>query len=348
MQYTHGGDIWSCPAPVLDFSANLNPLGMPPEVKAAAEAAIADAVHYPDPACRRLTTGIAARDGVRPEQVLCGAGAADLIFRLVWAQRPRRAMVTAPTFSEYGQALRAAGAEVMSHRLRKEDGFDLTEDILRPIGHDLDMLFLCTPNNPTGRTVPTALLEAVARRCGEMGVRLVVDECFLELTDGAQGLAGRLEEFPTLILLRAFTKSYAIPGLRLGYCLTADRALLERMEACAPAWAVSVPAQAAGLAALERPGWPEQARAVIGPAREALFAALCELGLEVWPGQANYLLFRATGQYDLKERMAARGILLRSCANYDGLGPDYYRAAVRLPGENERLISTLRAVLVEN
>ena len=279
MQYTHGGDIWSCPAPVLDFSANLNPLGMPPEVKAAAEAAIADAVHYPDPACRRLTTGIAARDGVRPEQVLCGAGAADLIFRLVWAQRPRRAMVTAPTFSEYGQALRAAGAEVMSHRLRKEDGFDLTEDILRPIGHDLDMLFLCTPNNPTGRTIPPALLEAVARRCGEMGVRLVVDECFLELTDGAQGLAGRLEEFPTLILLRAFTKSYAITGLRLGYCLTADRALLERMEACAPAWAVSVPAQAAGLAALERPGWPEQARAVIGPAREALLAALRELGL---------------------------------------------------------------------
>ena len=348
MQYTHGGDIWSCPAPVLDFSANLNPLGMPPEVKAAAEAAIADAVHYPDPACRRLTAGIAARDGVRPEQVLCGAGAADLIFRLVWAERPRRAMVTAPTFSEYGQALRAAGAEVMSHRLRKEDGFDLTEDILRPIGHDLDMLFLCTPNNPTGRTIPPALLEAVARRCGEMGVRLVVDECFLELTDGAQGLAGRLEEFPTLILLRAFTKSYAIPGLRLGYCPTAARARLARRAAGAPAWAVSVPAQAAGLAALERPGWPEQARAVIGPAREALLAALRELGLEVWPGQANYLLFRATGQYDLKERMAARGILLRSCANYDGLGPDYYRAAVRLPGENERLISTLRAVLVEN
>ena len=97
MQYTHGGDIWSCPAPVLDFSANLNPLGMPPQVKQAAEAAITDAIHYPDPACRKLTAGIAARDGVKPEQVLCGAGAADLIFRLVWAEKPRRAMVTAPT-----------------------------------------------------------------------------------------------------------------------------------------------------------------------------------------------------------------------------------------------------------
>ena len=348
MQYTHGGDIWSCPAPVLDFSANLNPLGMPPQVRQAAEASITDAVHYPDPACRKLTAGIAARDGVKPEQVLCGAGAADLIFRLVWAERPRRAMVTAPTFSEYGQALRAAGAEVISHRLRREDGFDLTEDILRHIDHDLDMLFLCTPNNPTGRTIPTQLLETIARRYGEMGVRLVVDECFLELTDGAQGMAGRLEEFPTLFLLRAFTKSYAIPGLRLGYCLTADRPLLEKMEACAPAWAVSVPAQAAGLAALEQPGWPQQARAVIGPARERLLSELGELGLEVWPGQANYLLFRAPGQCDLKERMAERGILLRSCANYDGLGPDYYRAAVRLPEENERLISTLRAVLVEN
>lgn len=164
-----------------------------------------------------------------------------------------------------------------------------------------------------------------------MGVRLVVDECFLELTDGAQGMAGRLEEFPTLFLLRAFTKSYAIPGLRLGYCLTADRALLERMEVCAPAWAVSRARTGSGAGGSGAAGWPQQARAVIGPARERLLAELRGLGLEAWPGQANYLLFRATGQYDLKERMATRGILLRSCANYDGLGPDYYRRRCACP-----------------
>lgn len=346
MQYTHGGDIWSCPAPVLDFSANLNPLGMPPQVRQAAEASITDAVHYPDPACRRLTAGIAARDGVKPEQVLCGAGAADLIFRLVWAERPRRAMVTAPTFSEYGQALRAAGAEVLSHRLRKEDGFDLTEDILRHIDHNLDMLFLCTPNNPTGRTIPTQLLETIARRCGEMGVRLVVDECFLELTDGAQGMAGRLEEFPTLFLLRAFTKSYAMAGLRLGYALSANGGLLERMAAAGPPWSVSTPAQAAGLAALEQcPDWPEKARTLLASERPALSDGLAALGLEVVPGQANYLLFRAAGAADLKERMLMRGVLIRSCANYHGLGNDWYRVCVGQAEQNRRLLAALKEVL---
>lgn len=229
---THGGDLVAARAvwggEVLDFSANLNPLGMPESVRQAAVGAVKEAVHYPDPLCRALSAAIARRDGVAPEQVLCGNGAADLVFRLAFSERPRRALVTAPTFSEYEEALSAAGCGVVRHVLDPERDFDLTEAVLNDLEPGLDLAFFCTPNNPTGRVIRRELMEAILEKCRAAGIRLVVDECFLALSDGGEeaSLAGYLEQYPNLLLLRAFTKSYAMPGLRLGYCLSADTALL--------------------------------------------------------------------------------------------------------------------------
>ena len=349
--YTHGGDVYAARqvygAPVLDFSANLNPLGMPPQVRAAAMEAVDEAVHYPDPLCRALRAGIARRDGVAPEQVVCGGGGADLIFRLCCALRPRRALVTAPTFSEYEQALAAVGCEVVRHPLEERENFAFTPAFLSPIGPGLELCFLCSPNNPTGQTIPLPLLRSAAEACRDVGAVLVVDQCFLELSDGEEGgrLSGWLEEFPNLVLLRAFTKSFAIPGLRLGYCLTGDRALAERLYACGQPWPVSGPAQAAGLAALACPDWPVCARDLIQTERPLLADGLAALGLKVYPSRANYLLFRAPGDETLKERLLARGVLIRSCANYPGLGPGYYRVAVRTRRENQVLLSELKEVL---
>ena len=340
----HGGDIYDYKRPLLDFSANLNPLGMPEPVARAARAAVGDAAHYPDPECRALREAIGAMDGVNPAWILCGNGAADVIFRLVLARRPGKAMVLAPTFSEYEQALRAAGCPVKHWLLRASRGFVLEEDILEAIRPGLDMLFLCSPNNPTGLCADDTLLRRILARCGETGTRLVVDECFLPLTGGA-GLGGALGDNPHLFLLRAFTKSFAIPGLRLGYGLSSDGALLSACRDSGQAWSVSCVAQAAGIAACGCAAWPERARAFLRVERPRLQAGLRSLGLEVWPGEANYLLFRAENITDLKALLVERGILIRSCANYRGLGPDFYRTAVRLPEENDRLLEALGEVL---
>ena len=350
LPYTHGGDVLTAQAryggPVLDCSANLNPLGMPPQVGEAAAAAAAQASPYPDPLCRALRAAIAAHDGVVPEQVLCGSGAAELIFRLAYALKPRRALVTAPAFSEYEAALSAAGCAVARHPLRQENHFDVDEGLLEAIGPDTELVFLCTPNNPTGRLIDQELLLAVAEKCRGLGAVLAVDECFLPLACGGPGLAPWLVEYPNLLLLRAFTKSYAMAGLRLGYALCADTALLERMSAGGPPWSVSTPAQAAGLAALTQcPHWPERARAFLEGERPALAAGLSALGLDVVPGQANYLLFRAAGAADLKEKMVTQGVLIRSCANYHGLGEDWYRVCVGPTEQNRRLLAALSEVL---
>lgn len=351
MKLIHGGDVAGYEAEYgakpLDFSANINPLGLPQGVRQAVIGALDSADAYPDPLCRKLRQAIARQEGLPMEQILCGNGAADLIFRLVLALRPKKALVTAPTFAEYEQALALVGCQVQRHMLLEKDDFQLMDRFLQQLHPGLDMVFLCNPNNPTGQVIRPALLDEIGERCGKMGIRLVVDECFLALSDGGEeaSLAGYLEQYPNLLLLRAFTKSYAMPGLRLGYCLSADTALLDRLSRCAQPWSVSGPAQAAGLAAAAEPLHPLLARQLIAPERSWLTQAMEGLGLRVFPSAANYLLFRAPGVSDLKERLLGRGVLIRSCANYPGLGEDYYRVAVRLRGENERLIQAMKEVL---
>lgn len=348
-EYTHGGDVLTARSryggAVLDFSTNLNPLGIPAE--AAQAAADADSSAYPDALCRQLRQAIAAHDGVEAEQVICGNGAADLIFRLAFALRPQRALLTAPTFSEYEGALTCVGCQVERYALNRVRDFDLDEGFMEVVTPGIELVFLCTPNNPTGRLISTDLLVEIARKCETVGARLVVDECFLPLTDeGGKGLAPYLAEFPHLFLLRAFTKSYAMAGLRLGYGLSADCDLLERLSGFAQPWSVSAPAQAAGTAAFTLcPHWPEGARALVARERPILAAGLTELGCAVVPSQVNYLLFQAKNDPDLKEKLLQKGILIRSCANYHNLGPDWYRVCVKGGEENRRLLAALKEVL---
>ena len=180
MQFVHGGDWAGYRAEFgrdpLDFSANVSPLGLPEGVAKAITAALATADRYPDPFCRALREKLAAHEGVPAEQLLCGNGAADLIFRLAWAAKPRPALVTAPTFAEYAAALEGAGCAVRRHFLQAEVDFAVTDSILSSITPEVDMVFLCQPNNPTGQLTPLPLVARILRRCEACGALLVVDE----------------------------------------------------------------------------------------------------------------------------------------------------------------------------
>ena len=348
MTLEHGGDLFAAQqvysGEILDFSVNINPLGPAPQALEAARAALERAGEYPDPLCRALRQAIAARDGVQPEQVLCGNGAAEVIFRLALALRPRAALLTAPTFAEYEGALRQVGCDCRFHLLREDVQFDVTEEILGAIEAPIELVVLCSPHNPTGRVIAPALLEKILARCRVIGARLLLDECFLPLAQAGPGMAPYLAAWPELFLLRAFTKTYGLPALRLGYGL-GEAALVERMLAWGPCWNVSGPAQAAGLACCQLPQWPSDGRALAASERPRLLRGLAALGCRVIPGSANYLLFCLPGVFDLKERLLRQGVLLRSCANYRGLGPDWYRVAVRQAAENETLLRALGAAL---
>ena len=349
MELVHGGD-WAgyraefgCDA--LDFSANVSPLGLPAGVAAAITNALPTADRYPDPLCRELRAALAGAEGVPADWILCGNGAADLIFRLALAVRPRRALLPAPTFAEYEAALQTVGCAVQRVFLREENTFAVTEEFIDAVTPETDIVFLCQPNNPTGQVTPPALVERLVRRCAERGAVLVVDECFLDFLPDRDAWTAKqlLRDAPQLIILKAFTKLYAMAGVRLGYALCGDAALLEKMRGAGQPWAVSSLAQAAGLAALQETAYAGAVRALIAEQRPRMAAGLRALGLRVMDGQANYLLFRATP--DFGEKLRRRGAVVRSCANYPGLDAAWYRTAVRTAEENTRLLQIMGEIL---
>ena len=348
MQLVHGGDWAGYRAQygqdALDFSANVSPLGLPEGVAKAITAALATADRYPDPLCRALRAKLAVHEKVPMEHILCGNGAADLIFRLVWAAKPRTALVTAPTFAEYAAALDTAGCEVKRFFLGEAEDFAVTDALVDAVDESTDMVFLCQPNNPTGQLASPGLVEKLLRRCEACGALLVVDECFLDFLPESESLsAKKLLASPNLIILKAFTKLYGMAGVRLGYCLCSNTALLEKMQTAGQPWAVSSLAQAAGLAALDETVYVARVQALIAQQRPVLRDGLRALGLRVLDGSANYLLFQAPET--LGDALRQRGIVLRSCGNYPGLDGSWYRTAVRTAPENQQLIEALREVL---
>lgn len=348
-QLVHGGDWMGYRErfgrDALDFSANVSPLGLPEGVAQAIRDALPLADRYPDPLCRTLRAALSRAEGVPQEHILCGNGAADLIFRLVWAVKPHKALVTAPTFAEYASALDTVGCEVKRFFLDETNDFAPTDALVDAVDESIDMVFLCQPNNPTGQAADRALMRRILAKCEAVGALLAVDECFLDfLPDGeALTMKPELAAHGGLFILKAFTKLYGMAGVRLGYGLCADAALLERMRRAGQPWTVSALAQAAGLAALTQRDYVRQVRALIETERPYLLAGLRALGLRVIAGRANYLLFRA--DETLGERLEARGALIRRCGNYPGLDDTWYRTAVRTRRENDALLAALREVL---
>lgn len=347
MNQIHGGDIEAYRRAYgkdpIDFSANINPLGMPMAARNAAQNALEAAVQYPDPDCTALCEAITAHDTVSAGQVLCGNGAADLIYRFAYATAPQAALVCAPTFGEYASALTASGAAVRTHHLRETDGFRVTERIL-PDLKGIDALFLCNPNNPTGLTVAPELLLTILDTCARQNTRVLLDECFLSLLDDPahHTMVPRLRQYPQLVILKAFTKFYAMPGLRLGYALSADEALLGRMKSAGAPWSVSTVAQAAGIVTLADRQYIAETKAWIQTERAFLQQRLHQMGFAPM-GEANFLLFQATP--DLPAALAAEGILVRGCQSFEGLDGSWIRIAVRSREENLQLLSRLAACL---
>ncbi len=359
MVYSHGGDIYGSEHIRIDFSVNTNPLGTPREVIEAVAASREEILRYPDSQCRGLRKALAAFHGLPEDWIICGNGAADLIFGLAEALRPRRAVLFAPCFSEYEAALTLRGCEIIQIPLHPEKNWlpdaGCLERTLERAG-DADLVFLGNPNNPTGMALPSEELEVFARICRNHHALLAVDECFNGFLERPEEftMAGKLGGYRNLFLLNAFTKTYGMAGLRLGYAMCADTGLLERLAAVRQPWSVSGIAQKAGVAALSREDFLKQARELIARERIFLSDGLSRLGFRVWPSMVNYLLFSAgqkgrepSGQEDLKKFLSGRGILIRSCASYRGLDDSFFRVAVKRREENEELLGQMEAYCMQ-
>ncbi|MEE3419575.1 MAG: aminotransferase class I/II-fold pyridoxal phosphate-dependent enzyme [Lachnospiraceae bacterium] len=322
----HGGDVWlEGREHMLDFSVSINPLGMPKEVQEAAMEGVRLSGRYPDIGSRALTGDIAERYGLPKENILVGNGAAELIDAACRAIRPGHIMTEAPTFTEYERAANA----------KWTDRID-----------EADLVCICNPNNPTGKLCRKEALLAMMEECGKRGIFMMVDESFLPFSEEseANSLLDQVENAPFLIVIRSFTKIYAMPGLRLGWAAVGNGDLRGKICASLQPWNVSVPAQLAGRAALRLPDFENQTRRFVKEERTRMMTAVsARPEYRIWgPSDANFFLFE--GPEGLECALRHQDILIRQCADMRGLTSHHYRVAVRRSPDNDRLMRELGAL----
>lgn len=350
-QLHHGGDIYSKwdllqNKRIIDFSANINPLGMPPSVKNAIIENIDSYSSYPDPLCRSLINVLSRHERVPTDYIVCGNGAADIIHRIAIAIKPKKVLLTAPTFSEYENAVRAVDAEISYHYLHEENGFILDKNIFNDLLPDVDIFFLCNPNNPTGIPVKKELVLEIATHCRKHNTLLVVDESFIDFMQNSEqfSIVKELRNYDNVVVLKAFTKIYAMAGIRLGYGICSRVEITDKLINVGQPWSVSAIAQTGGIAALNEAEFVEQTKALIQTNRDYLIKELSLLGLRVFDSHTNYILFKIEDR-EMFNKLLPYGILIRACGNFIGLDDSYYRIAVKSARDNEYLIQCLKQEL---
>ena len=354
----HGGDVRGAslefgiaPESLLDFSANINPLGFPEEVRQSVSAHLEQISQYPDPRCTELRDALAARYGLDVRQILAGNGSCALIHRIVEAIRPARVLICAPAFGEYAAAARRFGADIKLVPAREADGFALNGNRIAEALDGVALVFLCNPNNPTGQAMAQADVLRLGEACRRRGIALVVDEAFVGFADAPDrfSVLKASPDFENLLVLRSFTKLYGCPGLRLGYAVGAPE-VIEKIARCQEPWAVSTLAQVAGIAALPCEAFRERTRLLIHSERAFLFQRLSRIaGIRPFPSEVNFLLIQIErpdlDARTLRRRLGRKGLLIRDASSFDGLDNRFFRIAVRTHKENERLLRALEEAL---
>jgi threonine-phosphate decarboxylase len=308
---------------MLDFSVSLNPLGPPDSLGLLLTSELL--VTYPEPHSQSLQHAIARQHGVAPESVLVTNGACEAIELVMASLKPRRIVVLVPAFTEYEDAARAWGHNVVTIAAREDEGFDW--DFSRLDVHSDDLVVIGNPANPTGVVSPLPEIDAT----------LLVDEAFLDFVEPAQSAIGR----PRTFVVRSFTKIFACPGLRLGYIVGDVERLRERQVT----WSVSRLAQVAGEGMLRETAYLDFTRRFVRECREELIDGLQSIaGVKVFDSTANFVFFRLPHAAETARRLREQGIVVRQCDDFTGLAPDrYLRVAVRKRSENQRLLEALDA-----
>jgi len=353
----HGGRVYEAalrwgidPDKVLDFSANINPLGPPQNVLSAIENALAPVSLRTYPDAHAFVSAIADKNRLMPAEIVVGSGAASLIFAVMHALSPKRVLVLEPAFVEYSRACAAVKAEVTTWPLTEEDGFTPNfASLVRAVKeHLFDLVILNSPHNPTGILYPREKLLSLVDAGAAHNVTVMLDEAFIDYALQAS-LVSLAATKPHLVVLRSLTKFYAMPGLRVGYGVC-NAKLAAKITEQIDSWSVSTVALEAGRAALDEDEFGAESRRANALAREEFANALRAVGLKVFPSDANFLLARmphGSGE-DLQRWLEAERILIRRCDFFRGLGDAYIRLAVRSGYDNVRLVSLIEKWLTGN
>ena len=334
----HGGDIYRNEVK-LDFSVNVNPLGTPESVVAALHGAVERCGNYPDMKAEKLKRAVSSQLNVPEEYLLFGNGASELFMAVVHGIKPEKTVIPVPSFYGYEYAAKAAGGEIIYYEMKRENSFCPGEDIDAVLAEDVQLLFLANPNNPVGNLLGREALLALLQHCQEKGIYVVLDESFIEFCGVRFSMLEEIETLDRLILIRTFTKIFSIPGVRLGYLICSNPETRMKIAAQLPEWNLSGFAQEAGCVCAGQREVIMETENYINTERQLLEKELKKKGFQVFPSCANFIMFYSDEA--LYEKLLEKGILIRDCRNFRGLGKGFYRIAVKTRKENEILLEAI-------
>lgn len=294
---------------------------------------------YPDMEAERLGEAVSTFLGVPKEYLLFGNGASELFMAIVHGIKPGKVVIPVPSFYGYEYAAKSVDCDIIYYEMKQENNFCVTEDMNRILTEDVDILFLANPNNPIGNLLDIEMIKKLLLHCRDKGIYVVVDECFIEFCGNQFSLLPESRKFEHLILVRAFTKIFTIPGVRLGYLVCKSRAVHTKIASQLPEWNISCFAQEAGCICAKQAEFISETKNYIEKERQYMAKRLMQLELKTFPSMSNFLTIYS--DKPLYEKLLKRGILIRDCSNFRGLGKGFYRIAVKNRNENMILLENL-------
>jgi threonine-phosphate decarboxylase len=332
---------------LIDFSSSINPLGTPKNVILEIKRGLKNLIHYPDMNATKLREELGKAYNIDPQSIICGNGCTELIHLIPRTMGFKRVLIVQPTFSDYERACRIARPDCITtyYILDRKNDFDVEPEVLinNSIRNDVEAVFMCNPNNPTGRLLPYDDLTEIAQALRKQKVYFIVDESFIDFSSG-KSLADTVEMNPYLIVLKSLTKFYALAGFRLGYGIFPVH-IAKMLRECKEPWTVSTLAQVASIAALNESDFKARATKLINGQKRVLEKGFKDLGIEYIPSHANYYLLLTSDATKITEQLESKGILVKGCSNFKGLDHRYLRVSVKSPRDNKILLKYMKELL---
>lgn len=335
---------------IIDFSANINPLGLNENIKNAMIKAIDKIIKYPDITYFDLKNSIGKFENINSENIILGNGAAEVIFNIIRALTPKKALLPAPTFSEYEEAILSVGGDIEYFNLKEDDNFILNNKFIEAINENIDITFICNPNNPTGVLSDNNFINELLKKSVITNTIVVIDESFLDFVKDNENYSSKelLDKYNNLIIVKSLTKFFAMPGARIGYGICFNNDIICKINKVMVPWSVNIMAADGIMQGLKEKSYIDNSIEYVNNEKNYLYSALKEIDcIRVFQPNVNFIMFKLLKNLDLKSELIKRKILIRSCDNYIGLNNSFYRVAVRTRKENNKLIEELKNILFD-
>lgn len=332
---------------IIDFSANINPVGLNENVKSAMIRALDKVEKYPDISYFNLKNAISKYENVDTNNLVIGNGAAEVIFNIIRGLKPKKVLLPAPTFSEYEEGVLSIDGSIEYYHLKENENFQLNNELIDYLDESIDMIFICNPNNPTGVLSKSTFMESLAKKSLETKTVVVVDESFLDFLGTEDEYTSKylLEKYKNIIIVKSLTKFFAMPGIRIGYGISKNSEIIRLINKVTVPWSVNVVAAEGVVHALKEEEYIRYSVNYVENEKIYLYESLKEISnMKIFKPSVNFIMMKVLTSIDLKEELIKHNILIRSCSNYEGLNNRFYRVAVRTREENNKLISALKDI----